>query len=172
MPRLQSRACAAGYRGWRQSRRRRSLLGRARRRGARARSEEHTSELQSLAYLVCRLLLEKKKIAAREELIQNINKELRILDNNIYKNTQEIKRIRRQLDTLKQESAESLVFAYTNIRNYDYRNFIFSASNFNDAVKRITYLKSYRDYREQQVANIEKTEYLISDKIATLNFFF
>src|SRR3989441_10200068 len=28
------------------------------------RSEEHTSELQSLAYLVCRLLLEKKKYAA------------------------------------------------------------------------------------------------------------
>src|SRR2546423_6613612 len=30
-------------------------------RGGRERSEEHTSELQSLAYLVCRLLLEKKK---------------------------------------------------------------------------------------------------------------
>src|SRR2546425_2324901 len=29
---------------------------------AQGRSEEHTSELQSLAYLVCRLLLEKKKI--------------------------------------------------------------------------------------------------------------
>src|SRR2546425_9741093 len=29
------------------------------------RSEEHTSELQSLAYLVCRLLLEKKKKQAR-----------------------------------------------------------------------------------------------------------
>src|SRR6185437_12213308 len=29
--------------------------------GSRRRSEEHTSELQSLAYLVCRLLLEKKK---------------------------------------------------------------------------------------------------------------
>src|SRR2546425_4091116 len=29
----------------------------------RGRSEEHTSELQSLAYLVCRLLLEKKKKA-------------------------------------------------------------------------------------------------------------
>src|SRR2546425_4208276 len=28
---------------------------------SRSRSEEHTSELQSLAYLVCRLLLEKKK---------------------------------------------------------------------------------------------------------------
>src|SRR2546425_8333743 len=30
-------------------------------RGLDRRSEEHTSELQSLAYLVCRLLLEKKK---------------------------------------------------------------------------------------------------------------
>src|SRR2546425_2004436 len=29
--------------------------------GSEPRSEEHTSELQSLAYLVCRLLLEKKK---------------------------------------------------------------------------------------------------------------
>src|SRR5205823_8609829 len=30
-----------------------------------SRSEEHTSELQSLAYLVCRLLLEKKKMYAQ-----------------------------------------------------------------------------------------------------------
>src|SRR2546425_2095209 len=34
--------------------------------GLEARSEEHTSELQSLAYLVCRLLLEKKKTIQRE----------------------------------------------------------------------------------------------------------
>src|SRR2546423_9554237 len=32
-------------------------------RRAKQRSEEHTSELQSLAYLVCRLLLEKKKVS-------------------------------------------------------------------------------------------------------------
>src|SRR2546423_10102185 len=31
------------------------------------RSEEHTSELQSLAYLVCRLLLEKKKIERQHQ---------------------------------------------------------------------------------------------------------
>src|SRR5438093_2024832 len=41
----------------------RELRGRARRSalGRAARSEEHTSELQSLTNLVCRLLLEKKK---------------------------------------------------------------------------------------------------------------
>src|SRR2546425_6112682 len=33
----------------------------------RVRSEEHTSELQSLAYLVCRLLLEKKKRTRSDE---------------------------------------------------------------------------------------------------------
>src|SRR5215203_7180635 len=36
--------------------------GRRPRRGRSARSEEHTSELQSRQYLVCRLLLEKKKL--------------------------------------------------------------------------------------------------------------
>src|SRR2546425_3184859 len=35
----------------------------------RLRSEEHTSELQSLAYLVCRLLLEKKKKTKRNRSI-------------------------------------------------------------------------------------------------------
>src|SRR2546425_9305397 len=33
------------------------------------RSEEHTSELQSLAYLVCRLLLEKKKNIMQQTII-------------------------------------------------------------------------------------------------------
>src|SRR2546423_8344864 len=56
----------------RSRRRDRAVRGRRIRRAARphapqdppARSEEHTSELQSLAYLVCRLLLEKKKKTA------------------------------------------------------------------------------------------------------------
>lgn len=113
--------------------------------------------------------LVKRKIAAREELIQSINKDMRILDNDIYKNQVEINRLRKELDTLKQEYAQSLVFAYKNRSNYDYLNFIFSAATFNDAVKRITYLKSYRQYREQQVSNIEETQDLISDKIASLN---
>src|SRR2546423_3448266 len=36
------------------------------------RSEEHTSELQSLAYLVCRLLLEKKKKSLRVTFLTRI----------------------------------------------------------------------------------------------------
>src|SRR5437764_14520281 len=43
----------------------RGPLGRDRRNDEPARSEEHTSELQSPMYLVCRLLLEKKKTRNR-----------------------------------------------------------------------------------------------------------
>src|SRR2546425_5224004 len=39
--------------------------------GCAARSEEHTSELQSLAYLVCRLLLEKKNFNYRKLLLKS-----------------------------------------------------------------------------------------------------
>src|SRR5471030_3403841 len=48
------------FRSWR-ARRRRRHQGGWRSRRSRRRSEEHTSELQSLRHLVCRLLLEKKK---------------------------------------------------------------------------------------------------------------
>src|SRR5437899_8588270 len=37
--------------------------------GFQSRSEEHTSELQSLRHLVCRLLLEKKKNSSRQTII-------------------------------------------------------------------------------------------------------
>src|SRR2546423_8907741 len=40
--------------------------------GTGRRSEEHTSELQSLAYLVCRLLLEKKKQSANNQAAETI----------------------------------------------------------------------------------------------------
>src|SRR5947199_3650903 len=40
------------------------------------RSEEHTSELQSLRHLVCRLLLEKKKINKKNYIIANAKKDI------------------------------------------------------------------------------------------------
>src|SRR5437879_8975162 len=45
------------------------------------RSEEHTSELQSPMYLVCRLLLEKKKNIHNDDTRTKDNKRQRHLDN-------------------------------------------------------------------------------------------
>jgi len=115
------------------------------------------------------LALVQRKIQARQELINNINKDLRRINDNIYFNQLQIYRFKKELDTLKEQYAKSLVFAYKNRSNYDYLNFLFSATTFNDAIKRIAYLKSYRQYRETQVDNIVKTQQLVQQQIASLS---
>src|SRR6266542_2950782 len=115
------------------------------------------------------LALVQRKIEARQELITNINKDLRRINDNIYFNQLQIYRLKKELDTLKDQYAKSLVFAYKNRSNYDYLNFLFSAATFNDAIKRAAYLKSYRQYRETQVNSILKTQQLVEQQIAALN---
>src|SRR3712207_9314783 len=58
---VRGRLAPAPARDRRLRRRRRAGLGVGQREPGAPRSEEHTSELQSRQYLVCRLLLEKKK---------------------------------------------------------------------------------------------------------------
>ena len=114
------------------------------------------------------LALVQKKIAARNQLINSINTDLKRLDNTISTSQLEINNMKRELDTLKMNYAKNLVFAYKNRSNYDYLNFIFSATSFNDAVKRVAYLRSYRQYRETQVTNIQKTQDVLQGKISAL----
>ena len=62
-----------------------------------------------------------------------------------------------------------MIYSYKNRSNSDFLNFIFSASSFNDAIKRITYLKSYRNYREIQGENILRTQELLRNRIEELS---
>ena len=78
---------------------------------------------------------------------------------------QQIIKLKKELDTLRKQYAESVIYAYENRTNYDYLNFLFASSNFNDAVKRVEYLKSYRAYREQRAENIQRTQILLQNKI-------
>jgi septal ring factor EnvC (AmiA/AmiB activator) len=57
------------------------------------------------------------------------------------------------------------VYSYKNRSSYDFLNFIFSASSFNDALSRVEYLKSYRAYREERAGNIRNTQQLLQSKI-------
>jgi len=103
-----------------------------------------------------------RKIKLQNKYISNISKELRMIDDDIYMSNVEIYRLSKLLDTLRAQYSRSVVYAYKNRSNYDFLNFIFSANSFNDAVKRITYLKTYRSYREQQVNTIKETQALIA----------
>ena len=118
---------------------------------------------------VKQLAIIKRKINAREALINGINREVKQLDETIYLNELDIYRLRKELDTLKVKYAKSIVFAYKNRSSYEYLNFLFSASNFNDALKRAAYLKSYRQNRETQANTIVKSEQLLQEKIGVLS---
>ncbi|MBC7422124.1 MAG: peptidoglycan DD-metalloendopeptidase family protein [Ferruginibacter sp.] len=115
------------------------------------------------------LALINKKLGLQENVLDNINRDINLLDNTIYKSQRDINKMQLLLDTLKQDYAKSMVYSYKNRSNSDFLNFIFSASSFNDAIKRITYLKSYRNYREMQGENILRTQDLLKSRINELS---
>ena len=115
------------------------------------------------------LALIKRKVAKREELVRGINNQINELDNTIFTNEVDIYRLRKELDTLKLKYAKSIVFAYKSRGSYEYLNFLFSARNFNDAIKRMAYLKSYRQNRETQAIAIAQSRVMLTQKVDVLN---
>jgi murein hydrolase activator len=111
------------------------------------------------------LALLQKRLRLRQAAISNINQQLNFIQADMNNSWQEIIKLKKELDTLRKQYAESVVYAYENRSNYDFLNFIFAANNFNDALKRVAYLKSYRTYREQRALNILQTQTLLQSKI-------
>ncbi|RYY89881.1 MAG: hypothetical protein EOO15_04880 [Chitinophagaceae bacterium] len=105
-----------------------------------------------------------ERMDAQNRLLNNISREIRILSDDIYLSTLELNRLQRQLDTLKREYARSVIYAYKSRSSYDYLNFIFSAESFNDALKRVRYLRTYRLYRQSQLTTIRETAKAIEDR--------
>lgn len=109
-----------------------------------------------------------RKVNLQDRVLDNLNRDLLVLSNNMNSISRDVRRYDRLLDTLRQEYARSMVYAYKNRSNYDFLNFIFSSSNFNDALKRMSYLRSYRNFREMQGQNINRTQALRKKKIDEL----
>ncbi len=115
------------------------------------------------------LAMIRSKIAKREALVNGIRNQVKILDAAIYNNQMDVQKLNKDLDTLKSKYAKSIVFSYKGRSGYEYLNFLFSANSFNDAVKRITYLKSYRQNRESQARAIDMSQKDLNNKIDVLS---
>lgn len=111
----------------------------------------------------------KRKVEAIGELVNNINKKIKQLDDDLYLKQVEIYRLNKELDTLKSKYKKSIVYAYKNRSNYQYLNFLFSSTSFNDALKRISFLKGYRKMREEEANRIVKTQQFLQQNISQLN---
>lgn len=114
------------------------------------------------------LALLQRKLKLREQAIRNINDQIGVIQVEMNQSWRDILRLRRELDTLKQQYEKSVVYAYKNRSNYDFLNFIFSAVNFNDALRRVAYLKSYRAYRQQQANNIKLAQDQLNNRLGNL----
>lgn len=118
---------------------------------------------------LAQLAVIRSKISKRTILINSITKQVKILDDAIYNNQLDVQRLNKELDTLRVRYTKSIVFAYQSRSAYTYLNFLFSANSFNDAIKRITYLKSYRQNREAQASAISLSEQNLKSKITVLS---
>ena len=123
--------------------------------------ETHKNKREMLG----QLNLLQRRLKLRESAIRNINDQINVIQSDMNESWREILKLRAELDTLRIQYAQSIVFAYKNRSSYDFLNFIFSATSFNDAMHRIEYLKSYRAYREERAANIRQTQDLLQSKI-------
>ena len=101
------------------------------------------------------LVLLNKQASYRDQLIKSFNQEIRELDRKINVNNQEIESLQKQLDELKAEYAHLIQQAYKNRDNYDKLMFVFSASSFNQAYKRIKFVQQYTSYRQKQAEAIK-----------------
>ena len=91
-----------------------------------------------------------KKISMREELISTITDELKMLEMQISITNTVAASLEKDLQKLKKEYAQMVVYAYRNQSAYNRLMFIFASKDFNQAYKRLKYLQQYSSYRQKQ----------------------
>ncbi len=104
------------------------------------------SKSNSLVHLVTL----NKKITYRSEMISTISTEIHGVDKEIGSVSTNIDSLNNRLDRLKKQYASMLYYAYKNQSSYTKLMFIFSSDDFNQAFKRIYYLRQLSDYRLRQ----------------------
>tara|TARA_B110000037_G_scaffold107971_1_gene125079 strand:- start:4479 stop:5708 length:1230 start_codon:yes stop_codon:yes gene_type:complete len=97
------------------------------------------------------------KIKVRKNLISITNQQANLLTREISSNQTKISKLRDKLKVLKADYAEMIVKSYKSRSNQNKLMFLLSSTNFQQAYKRLQYIKQYADYQMQQ-AELIKTE--------------
>ncbi|MAH20087.1 MAG: peptidase M23 [Flavobacteriaceae bacterium] len=97
------------------------------------------------------------KISVRKNLIRITNQQANLLTREINANQDEISTRRVKLKTLKEAYADMIVKSYKNRARDNKLMFLLSSSSFQQAYRRLQYIKQYADYQRQQ-AEIIKVE--------------
>lgn len=109
-----------------------------------------------------------KQIELRTTLITGINSEVGVLAEFIDQNAWLVSSLNSDLEGLKKEYAGMIQFAQRNQSNYDKLLFVLSSNSFNQAYKRLMYLRQYAEYRKKQAELIQWIRDLIQVKVGRL----
>lgn len=107
---------------------------------------------------VNQLVTLRKQIQVRERLIENYANDISLTQLQIDNLNALISSLERDLTRLKEEYGRMLQVAYRNRSNYNNLMLVLSASDFNQAFKRLRYLQQYNDFRQTQVRLINQTQ--------------
>ena len=114
------------------------------------------------------LQLLESQIAAREQLINTMNGELRKVDQRIAEDVELVASLKQDMVKLKEEYARMLQFAYRNRSAYDRMSYLFAANSFQQAYRRSRYLAQIAEQRKRQAALIEETRSTIDARLTGL----
>ncbi|WP_372918365.1 murein hydrolase activator EnvC [Salegentibacter sp.] len=96
-----------------------------------------------------------QQIKSTENLIRVTNQQANLLTREINSNTSKIGRLRKELETLKEDYAQMIEKSYKSKSSNSRIMFLLSSDNFLQAYKRLQYMKQYANYRKQQGDEIQ-----------------
>jgi len=116
-----------------------------------------------------KLAMLNEKIELYNNLIIDYNTQLVMLDNSIGENLVTIQSMTEDLQRLRNQYAVMIRQAFRNRGNYSELIFLLSSENFNQAYKRMLYIRQMARYRKKQLDEIEALKAVLEQKTTDLS---
>ncbi len=115
-----------------------------------------------------RLQLINNNIKQRNGLIAGLNDEVKVYQEFIENNSMVVEMLTDDLEQMKEEYAQLIRMAYRNENSGKPLLLLLSAENFNQAYRRLLYMRRYTSFRKNQAVTMELLQQLLSEKIISL----
>lgn len=115
------------------------------------------------------LKIVRNKINNRKNIISKLENQIAIINSDIESRNSNIGKLNKELETLKKEYAQMIYESYKNYKLNNFLVFLFASRDFNDATRRIEYMRRYNTMREEKAAEITALSQRITNEIVELD---
>ena len=101
------------------------------------------------------LKLIQNRIRNRKQIIANLEKQTQVINGDIGTKNDTVHAMQNELTQLRKEYADMVYAAYKNYKLNNFLVFLFASKDFNDATRRISYMRRYNRMRQQKAEQIK-----------------